>query len=129
MRASRAWPTATPRTRQALGQRQLSRTRWSRPFEFSDNGTPFAFASQLVTLGAGFPTFAAQEAVDTSYFNGRVVEDFVIFSVPQLGTYTPGTDPVGFDPTKFVTYCTDSAILEKINVDAVQGVLKGICIK
>lgn len=79
---------------------------------------------------SGFLSFAAPGAADESPFNGRAVDDFAIVSVPMLKP-TPGIGAGTYvlDPARFYTYCTDTAIIEKINAGDVNSVLKGISLR
>jgi hypothetical protein len=91
-------------------------------------GTP------LVTVGNGtfngHPGFDDVTNVDRNYMNGRVVQDFILFSVPKMEEVGPYPDfTPQFSPTAYLTYCSDPAILAKIGVDPTLGILKGIHLK
>lgn len=94
-------------------------------------GTPLVVMSSGESLERnGHPSFAALNAADANYMNGRAVNEFAILSVPKLDTtaaYTDGNPR--FNPNDYLTYCTDPAILSKHNIDSTLGVLKGIHLK
>lgn len=86
----------------------------------------------LTTNGyrCGHPRYHDVDASDLSSMNVRCVKDFVLLSVPKLISVVDDVSVIfQTDPEAFVTYCTDSDLLEEFNVDATTGVLKGIRLK
>lgn len=108
---------------------------WGSATNSTDSNLAFVFNSALsdtgvsagpmVTMGTGHPRYTNISGANSNphWFNGRVVDDFIIFSVPKVAA---DGNP---DPTQFFTHCTHEAIKQKMNVHASLGVLKEIRLK